>query len=195
MGVTWAEYTPSGRVNGGKQPEGLLEGDRCPEFLLTPATKAEVGHDEPMTGQEVIDMAGREMADRLRNASIEVFTKAHDYARSRGMILADTKFEFGLIDGELTLIDEVLTPDSSRFWDMNDYAPGASPPAFDKQFVRNWLAESGADMSITKDPSFAEPEGVSMLYVARNNKCLGSLGLAASPRPEARAALAGLLSL
>ena len=142
-GSAWAEYTRSGTVNSAKQPEGLIEADRFPEFLFTPSTKAEVGHDEPMTDQEVIDMVGTEMADRLRNASIEIFTKAHDYARSRGMILADTKFEFGLIDGELTLIDEVLTPDSSRFWDVNDYAPGASPPAFDKQFVRNWLADSG----------------------------------------------------
>ncbi|MCH7970289.1 MAG: phosphoribosylaminoimidazolesuccinocarboxamide synthase, partial [Chloroflexi bacterium] len=109
-GSAWAEYTRSGTVNSARQPEGLIEAQQFPEFLFTPSTKAEVGHDEPMTDQEVVDMVGSEMAERLRKASIEVFTKAHDYARSQGMILADTKFEFGLIDGELTLIDEVLTP-------------------------------------------------------------------------------------
>ena len=98
-----------------------------------------------MTGQEVIDMVGTEMARNLEETSIKVFTKAHDYARDKGMILADTKFEFGMIDGELTLIDEVLTPDSSRFWDINDYSPGSSPPAFDKQFVRDYLSDSGWD--------------------------------------------------
>jgi phosphoribosylaminoimidazole-succinocarboxamide synthase len=98
-----------------------------------------------MTAQEVIDMVGTEMARKLEETSIKVFTEAHDYARGKGMILADTKFEFGIIDGELTLIDEVLTPDSSRFWDINDYSPGNSPSAFDKQFVRDYLSDSGWD--------------------------------------------------
>jgi phosphoribosylaminoimidazole-succinocarboxamide synthase len=142
-GSAWAEYTKSGTVNSAKMPEGMIEAEQFPEFLFTPSTKAEVGHDEPMTTQEVIDMVGAEMARNLEEASIKVFTKAHDYARDKGMILADTKFEFGMIDGELTLIDEVLTPDSSRFWDINDYSPGHSPPAFDKQFVRDWLSDTG----------------------------------------------------
>lgn len=142
-GSAWAEYTKSGTVNSAKMPEGMIEAEQFPEFLFTPSTKAEVGHDEPMTTQEVIDMVGAEMAQNLEETSIKVFTKAHDYARDKGMILADTKFEFGMVDGELTLIDEVLTPDSSRFWDINDYSPGSSPPAFDKQFVRDWLSDTG----------------------------------------------------
>lgn len=144
-GSAWAEYTKSGTVNSAKMPEGMIEADQFPEFLFTPSTKAEVGHDEPMTAQEVIDMVGAEMARNLEETSIKVFAVAHDYAREKGMILADTKFEFGIIDGELTLIDEVLTPDSSRFWDINDYSPGNSPPAFDKQFVRDYLSDSGWD--------------------------------------------------
>jgi len=144
-GSAWAEYTKSGTVNSAKMPEGMIEADQFPEFLFTPSTKAEVGHDEPMTAQEVIDMVGAEMARNLEETSIKVFTVAHDYARKKGMILADTKFEFGIIDGELTLIDEVLTPDSSRFWDINDYSPGNSPPAFDKQFVRDYLSDTGWD--------------------------------------------------
>jgi phosphoribosylaminoimidazole-succinocarboxamide synthase len=144
-GSAWAEYTKSGTVNSAKMPEGMIEADQFPEFLFTPSTKAEVGHDEPMTAQEVIDMVGTEMARKLEETSIKVFTEAHDYARGKGMILADTKFEFGIIDGELTLIDEVLTPDSSRFWDINDYSPGNSPSAFDKQFVRDYLSDSGWD--------------------------------------------------
>jgi phosphoribosylaminoimidazole-succinocarboxamide synthase len=119
-GSAWAEYTKSGTVNSARMPEGMIEADQFPEFLFTPSTKAEEGHDEPMTTQEVIDMVGTEMARNLEDTSIKVFTKAHDYARDKGMILADTKFEFGIIDGELTLIDEVLTPDSSRFWDIDD---------------------------------------------------------------------------
>ena len=142
-GSAWAEYTRSGAVNGAPMPAGMLEADRFPEFLFTPSTKAQVGHDLPLTIAEMEDLIGREIAEKVTQASLKVFAKAHDYARSRGMILADTKFEFGLIDGELTLIDEVLTPDSSRFWDVNDWKPGASPPAFDKQFVRDWLTDNG----------------------------------------------------
>ena len=142
-GSAWAEYTRSGTVNGAPTPAGMLEADRFPEFLFTPSTKAEVGHDLPLTIAETEDLIGRELAEKVTEASLKVFTRAHDYARGRGMILADTKFEFGLIDGELTLIDELLTPDSSRFWDVNDWKPGASPPAFDKQFVRDWLTDSG----------------------------------------------------
>ena len=142
-GSAWAEYSRSGTVNGAPMPEGMLEADRFPEFLFTPSTKAESGHDEPLTAAETEDLLGKDMTARVREASLKLFTTAHDYARDKGMILADTKFEFGLVDGELTVIDEVLTPDSSRFWDVNDWKPGASPPAFDKQFVRDWLIDSG----------------------------------------------------
>jgi phosphoribosylaminoimidazole-succinocarboxamide synthase len=171
-GSAWAEYTKSGTVNSAKMPEGMIEADQFPEFLFTPSTKAEVGHDEPMTGQEVIDMVGTEMARNLEETSIKVFTKAHDYAREKGMILADTKFEFGIIDGELTLIDEVLTPDSSRFWDINDYSPGNSPPAFDKQFVRDYLSDSGWD----KEPPAPElPADIVEKTIARYSQALERL--------------------
>jgi len=142
-GSAWAEYGRSGTVNGAPMPPGMLEAARFPEFLFTPSTKAEVGHDEPLTAAQTEDLLGKELTEKVRDASLRLFAKAHDYARSRGMILADTKFEFGLIDGDLILIDELLTPDSSRFWDVNDWKPGASPPAFDKQFVRDWLIDSG----------------------------------------------------
>lgn len=156
-GSAWAEYKRFGTVNGVEMPSGLREADRFPELLFTPTTKAEVGHDMPLTTAQVEEMVGAEMAGRLRDASIRVFEKAHDHARERGMIIADTKFEFGMVNGELTLIDEVLTPDSSRFWDVNEYEPGASPPAFDKQFVRDWLANSGWD----KEPPAPElPEDI-----------------------------------
>ena len=144
-GSAWAEYTRSGTVNGMLMPTGLKEAGQFPELLFTPTTKAEEGHDEPLTPNEVRDLVGAEMADRLETTSKAVFRRAHDHAREKRMIIADTKFEFGLVDGELTLIDEVLTPDSSRFWDVDAYRPGVSPPAFDKQFVRDWLGESGWD--------------------------------------------------
>lgn len=144
-GSAWAEYTQSGNVNGARMPSGLKEADPFPELLFTPTTKAEKGHDEPLTASEVKDMVGNDMARRLEEASKTVFQRAHDHAHQKGMIIADSKFEFGLVNGELTLIDEVLTPDSSRFWDIDQYAPGSSPPAFDKQFVRDWLTKSGWD--------------------------------------------------
>ena len=142
-GSAWSEYRRSGTVQGNSMPEGMREGDPFPEVLFTPTTKAEVGHDEDMTFEEVADMVGLEMANRLRETTIEVYSFANDYARGRGIIIADTKLEFGTVDGELTLIDEVLTPDSSRFWDASGYEPGKSQPNYDKQFVRDWLDESG----------------------------------------------------
>ncbi|NQW18466.1 MAG: phosphoribosylaminoimidazolesuccinocarboxamide synthase [Chloroflexi bacterium] len=171
-GSAWAEYKKSGTVNSARMPDGMIEADQFPGFLFTPSTKAEVGHDEPMTAQEVIDMVGAEMARKLEEVSIKVFTKAHDYARGKGMILADTKFEFGIIDGELTLIDEVLTPDSSRFWDVNDYEPGNSPPAFDKQFVRDWLSDSGWN----KEPPAPElPDEIVQKTIDRYSQALERL--------------------
>ncbi len=144
-GSAWSEYRHSGTVQGNPMPEGLREGDPFPEILFTPTTKAEVGHDENMSFEEVVDMVGLEMAERLRDTTIEVYSYARDAAQERGIIIADTKMEFGTIDGELILIDELLTPDSSRFWDAEGYAPGKSQPNYDKQFVRDWLDDFGWD--------------------------------------------------
>ncbi len=142
-GSAWSEYRRQGTVSGKPMPEGLVEGMEFPEPLFTPTTKAEEGHDQNMSDQEVEDMVGADMAQKLGEASRTVYKFAHDYARERGIILADTKMEFGTLNGQLILIDELLTPDSSRFWDMEGYAPGKSQPNFDKQFVRDWLVEQG----------------------------------------------------
>ena len=124
-------------------PTDMLEGTPFPEPLFTPTTKAEEGHDENMTPQQVVDMVGAEMARKLEEVSIAVYSFADQYAKERGIILADTKMEFGLLDGELILIDELLTPDSSRFWDASGYEPGKAQPNFDKQYVRDYLTEQG----------------------------------------------------
>ncbi len=144
-GSAWSEYRRSGTVQEQPMPEGMREGDPFPEVLFTPTTKAEVGHDENMSFDEVADMVGLEMANRLRDTTIEVYSFAREFARGKGIIIADTKLEFGTVDGELTLIDEALTPDSSRFWDASGYEPGKSQPNYDKQFVRDWLDEAGWD--------------------------------------------------
>jgi phosphoribosylaminoimidazole-succinocarboxamide synthase len=144
-GSAWAEYRKSGTVQGLPMPTGLREGDEFPQVLFTPTTKAEVGHDENLTFSQVVDMVGADLADRLRDATIEVYGHARDLARQQGIIIADTKIEFGIIDDELVLIDELLTPDSSRFWDREGYAPGKSQPNFDKQYVRDWLDSYGWD--------------------------------------------------
>ena len=144
-GSAWSEYRRSGTVQDMPMPAGLQEGDQFPEVLFTPTTKAEVGHDENMSFDEVVDMVGQEMAERLRDTTIEVYEFARDFARERGIIIADTKLEFGTINGDLILIDELLTPDSSRFWDMTGYEPGKSQPNYDKQFVRDWLDAAGWD--------------------------------------------------
>ena len=144
-GSAMSEYRRSGTVAGVQMPEGLQDGDMFPEPLFTPSTKAEEGHDENITVAQMEDMVGKELTERLSQASIEVYSTARDYAREKGIIIADTKFEFGIIDGEVSLIDEVLTPDSSRFWDMDGYAPGKSQPSYDKQYVRDWLDDAGWD--------------------------------------------------
>ena len=144
-GSAWSEYRRHGTVQGMEMPSGLVEGQPFPDPLFTPTTKAEEGHDENMSRQQVIDMVGAEMAARLEETSKKVYEFARDYALERGIILADTKMEFGTLDGELILIDELLTPDSSRFWDAEGYSPGRSQPNFDKQFVRDWLDEQGWD--------------------------------------------------
>ncbi len=142
-GSAWEEYRRQGTVSEKPMPPGLVEGQPFPELLFTPTTKAEEGHDQNMSDQEVAAMVGAGMARRLEEVSKAVYRFGHDYARDRGVILADTKFEFGLLDGQLILIDELLTPDSSRFWDPEGYQPGKSQPSFDKQFVRDWLTGQG----------------------------------------------------
>ena len=144
-GSAWSEYRKSGTVSGQPMPSGLREGDKFPEPLFTPTTKAEVGHDENLSFPQVVEMVGSDTADRLRDLTTAVYNSAHDFAMEKGILIADTKMEFGFIDGELTLIDELLTPDSSRFWDMSGYGPGKSQPNFDKQFVRDWLDAQGWD--------------------------------------------------
>ena len=144
-GSAWSEYRRSGSVAGIQMPDGLREGDAFPEPLFTPSTKAEEGHDENITVAQMEDMVGKELTAQLSEASIAVYAAARDYALEKGILIADTKFEFGVIDGEVALIDEALTPDSSRFWDMDGYAPGKSQPNYDKQFVRDWLDAAGWD--------------------------------------------------
>ena len=146
MGSGWAEYRRSRSVCGVRLPAGLAEADALPEPIFTPATKAEHGHDENISFDATAATVGRELADRLRDETLSVYRRAAEYARSRGIILADTKLEWGQTEtGDLILVDEVLTPDSSRFWPADDYRPGASPPSFDKQFIRDWLETTGWD--------------------------------------------------
>ena len=144
-GSGWVDYQRSGQICGIDIPPDMQEAEPFAETLFTPATKAETGHDENISFAQLSDMVGADLAERLREASIAVYARGRDYARDRGIILADTKFEFGWVDGELTLIDEILTPDSSRFWDVDEYEVGLSPPSFDKQIVRNHLIEMGWD--------------------------------------------------
>ncbi len=140
VGSGWKEYRSSGTVCGIPLPQGLVEADRLPEPIFTPATKAESGHDENISFETMVAAVGRELAEELKRRTLAIYARAAEYAQSKGIILADTKFEFGrLPSGEILLIDEVLTPDSSRFWPADQYAPGRSPPSFDKQFVRDWL--------------------------------------------------------
>jgi phosphoribosylaminoimidazole-succinocarboxamide synthase len=138
-GSGWKEYKKSSSVCGIPLPPGLVESARLPEPIFTPATKAESGHDENISFQEMAGRLGRERAEQLREISLELYRRAAAYAEERGILIADTKFEFGLLDGEVIWIDEALTPDSSRFWPAGEYAPGGSQPSFDKQFVRDYL--------------------------------------------------------
>ena len=144
-GSGWEEYKASQSVCGISLPAGLKESEKLPEPIFTPATKEEEGHDENIDFERAASIAGRETAEKLRDLALALYTQAAVYAAERGIIIADTKFEFGFIDGELTLVDEALTPDSSRFWPSDEWQPGGSVPSFDKQFVRDWLDESGWD--------------------------------------------------
>jgi phosphoribosylaminoimidazole-succinocarboxamide synthase len=138
-GSGWKEYRADQRICGIELPAGLTESDELPEPIFTPATKEVSGHDENITFERTIEIVGEEIATKVRDLSLEIYKSARDYARSRGIIICDTKFEFGIEDSKLILIDEVLTPDSSRFWPADAYAPGKSQPSFDKQFVRDYL--------------------------------------------------------
>jgi phosphoribosylaminoimidazole-succinocarboxamide synthase len=147
-GSGWKDYQATGKVSGLELPPGLQESEQLPQPLYTPSTKAEVGHDEAIDFEQTVELLGgdRALAEQVRDVSIELYARAAEHARSRGVILADTKFELGRdADGTLTLGDEVLTPDSSRFWPVDGYAVGRGQPSFDKQYVRDWAAGSGWD--------------------------------------------------
>jgi phosphoribosylaminoimidazole-succinocarboxamide synthase len=144
-GSGWREYGRTGSVCGVALPAGLRESDRLPEPIFTPTTKATEGHDLPLTLEETTDVVGRGLAERLKELTLTIYERIASLAAERGIIVADTKFEFGFCDGELILIDEVGTPDSSRFWPADAYAPGGAQPSFDKQYVRDWLDRSGWD--------------------------------------------------
>ena len=142
-GSAWAEYQRSGTICGITLPRGLSESDQLPEPIFTPTTKAETGHDEPITLDEMKGIVGEALTQEIVTKSLAVYDFAAQYARGRGFIIADTKMEFGIVNGSLILIDELLTPDSSRFWDVETYSPGKPQPSFDKQPLRDWLASSG----------------------------------------------------
>lgn len=146
-GSGWKSYKENGTVCGITLPEGLQESEKLPEPIFTPSTKAEIGeHDENISFEKVVEMLGLELATKLRDKTIEVYSKCAEYAARKGVIIADTKFEFGLDEnGEIVLADEVLTPDSSRFWPASDYEVGRSQKSFDKQYMRDWIKQSGYD--------------------------------------------------
>ncbi len=157
-GSGWKEYQQSGTVCGIRLPEGLVESAELEEPIFTPATKAEEGHDENIPFERMVEIVGEETAEELRERSLDIFRRGREYAKGRGIIIADTKFEFGRDDqGQIILIDEVLTPDSSRFWPADQYQPGKGQPSFDKQFVRDWLTSTAWDKN---SPPPALPDDV-----------------------------------
>lgn len=144
-GSAWAEYTKKGTIHGVSSPSGLLESQKLPESIFTPTTKEESGHDQPISFEEMAGQIGNSLALELKEKCLAIYRLASEYASTRGIIIADTKMEFGLLDNQVVLIDELLTPDSSRFWDADIYEPGHPQPSFDKQMVRDWLESSGWD--------------------------------------------------
>jgi phosphoribosylaminoimidazole-succinocarboxamide synthase len=173
-GSGWSQYRATGAVCGVPIPDGLVESDRLPEPIFTPTSKAEAGHDLPLTPEEAVDLVGKGLFERLKELTLEIYQRLAAAAASCGIILADTKFEFGFADGELMLIDEVGTPDSSRFWPADGYAPGGAQPSFDKQFVRDHLDRSGWDR---EPPAPALPpevvEGTRARYVEAYERITG----------------------
>ena len=176
-GSGWKEYQKEGTVGGYAMPAGLQQSERLPEDLFTPSTKAEEGHDEPITWSECSALLGDEVALRVKQMSLDLYRHGRAYAASRGIIIADTKFEFGIHDGEIILIDECMTPDSSRFWPADQYKSGGSPPSFDKQFVRDWLENCGWD----KQPP--SPELPSEIIVKTAEKYHEALTRLTAPNP------------
>jgi phosphoribosylaminoimidazole-succinocarboxamide synthase len=174
-GSGWKEYLKTGAICGIELPKGLQESQKLPQPIFTPATKAETGHDENVSFEVMADAVGQDLAAALRDLTLALYTKAAEYAASRGILIADTKFEFGLDGaGRLVWLDEALTPDSSRFWDTAGYRPGSSPVSYDKQFVRDWLEKTGWDK---KPPAPELPpevlEGTRRRYVEAYEKLTG----------------------
>lgn len=151
-GSAWNEYRLTGTVFGVSLPANLRESEELPQPLFTPTTKAETGHDEPISAEDMRNLIGEEVAEEITSRSTKVYQYAREFARKRGIIIADTKFEYGIIDGKITLIDEILTPDSSRLWDTKFYRAGQAQPSYDKQLVRDWLVHSGWN----QEPPFPE---------------------------------------
>lgn len=151
-GSGWKDYQSTGEICGVKLPKGLKKADRLEEIIFTPATKAEQGHDQNITFKQMKKLLGESLAEKIKEISIELYKKASLYAVKKGIIIADTKFEFGLIDDQLVLVDEIFTPDSSRFWPLSEYAPGQSPPSLDKQFVRDYLESTDWDKKSPPPP-------------------------------------------
>ena len=173
-GSGWVQYQKTGTICGIKLPENLREAAKLPEVIFTPSTKAEVGeHDENISFEQCIEIIGEKLANEVRSKAIALYTEAAQYALSRGIIIADTKFEFGLDEnGILTLMDEVLTPDSSRFWSVQTYEVGKNPPSFDKQFIRDWLVQSGWNK---QPPAPAIPTDVLKKTIAKYQAALDVL--------------------
>jgi phosphoribosylaminoimidazole-succinocarboxamide synthase len=171
-GSGWKDYQASGEICGIPIRPAMKQAEPFDSVLFTPATKAETGHDENIDFETFCRIVGPAVGETLRDLSVRIYEVGRDHARERGIILADTKFEFGLIDGEITLIDEVLTPDSSRFWDVEEYAVGISPPSFDKQIVRDWGADSGWD---GEPPAPELPDDVVARTAARYQEALRRL--------------------
>jgi len=146
-GSGWKEYQQHGAICGVTLPPGLPEYGRLEEPIFTPATKATTGHDENITVEKMKNLIGTQLTEKIIEVSLAIYQRAHNYAEAKGIIIADTKFEFGIYDDQLILIDELLTPDSSRFWPLDDYEPGTTPPSFDKQYLRDYLTEIGWDKS------------------------------------------------
>ena len=171
-GSALKEYKANGTVGGIKMPEGMVQGDKLPEPLFTPSTKEESGHDINITYEQLVDLIGEEDAKGLRDASIALYNKVSKFALTKGLILADTKFEFGKIDGVLTVCDEMFTPDSSRFWDAADYEPGHAQKSFDKQFLREWLETLDWDKTY---PAPTLPEDIINKTAEKYRECYSRL--------------------
>jgi phosphoribosylaminoimidazole-succinocarboxamide synthase len=168
-GSAWKEYKATGIVGGHALPKGLSEASKLPEPIFTPATKADEGHDENISREQLAKLIGQDLAKELERLTLNVFGRASQHLEARGLILADTKFEFGYINGKLCLIDEILTPDSSRVWEKKDWKPGRAPDGFDKQYVRDWLERSGWNKAA---PAPALPEDVVDGTLARYHQFL-----------------------